>query len=85
MVAIARALVGGPRLLLADEPTGNLHSEQAQEVMATFRALHQRGLTIVQVTHSSANAEWGDRIVRLRDGWIEGEQPVAQPAVTFSH
>jgi ABC-type lipoprotein export system ATPase subunit len=71
LVGVARAVIGAPRLLLADEPTGNLHSEQAREVMVLFQQLHAQGATIVQVTHSEANAAMGDRIVRLRDGWIE--------------
>lgn len=71
LVGVARAVIGEPRLLLADEPTGNLHSEQAREVMALFKQLNAQGMTIVQVTHSEENARQGDRIVRLRDGWIE--------------
>jgi putative ABC transport system ATP-binding protein len=78
LVGIARALVAKPRLLLADEPTGNLHSEQAREIMALFRTLNAAGLTIIQVTHSEENARQGSRIVQLRDGWIESEtQPPA--------
>ena len=71
LVGIARALVGSPRLLLADEPTGNLHSEQAREIMALFQKLNAEGTTIVQVTHSEENAAAGTRTVQLRDGWIE--------------
>src|SRR5207248_1572775 len=74
LVGIARALVAKPRLLLADEPTGNLHSEQAREIMELFRTLNAGGLTIVQVTHSEENAGRGKRIVRLRDGWVDGEE-----------
>jgi ABC-type lipoprotein export system ATPase subunit len=74
LVGIARALVAKPRLLLADEPTGNLHSEQAREIMDLFRTLNGQGLTIVQVTHSEENARRGTRIVRLRDGWVDGEE-----------
>jgi ABC-type lipoprotein export system ATPase subunit len=73
LVAVARAVVAEPSLILADEPTGNLHSEQGREIMALFRALNERGTTIVQVTHSAENAACGRRIVRLRDGWIERE------------
>jgi len=80
LVGIARALVAKPRLLLADEPTGNLHSEQAREIMALFRTLNAAGLTIVQVTHSEENAKQGSRVVRLRDGWIEGEEGGARGA-----
>jgi len=73
-VGVARALVAKPRLLLADEPTGNLHSEQAREIMALFRTLNAAGTTIVQVTHSEENARFGSRIVRLRDGWIDADE-----------
>ena len=71
LVGIARAVISRPRLLLADEPTGNLHSQQGEEIMKLFKQLNQQGTTIVQVTHSDANAAWGNRIVRLRDGWME--------------
>ena len=71
LVGVARAVIGQPRLLLADEPTGNLHSEQAREVMALFQRLNAQGMTIVQVTHSDENAKFGHRVVRLRDGWVE--------------
>jgi len=67
---VARGVIGRPKLLLADEPTGNLHSEQAREIMALFRRLNAEGTTIVQVTHSEENAAAGHRIVRLRDGWL---------------
>jgi ABC-type lipoprotein export system ATPase subunit len=70
LVGIARAVIHKPSLLLADEPTGNLHSAQAQEIMEMFRQLNQEGTTIVQVTHSEANAEYGTRTIELRDGWI---------------
>jgi len=70
LVGVARAVIGRPKLLLADEPTGNLHSEQAREIMALFRRLNAEGTTIVQVTHSEENAAAGHRIVRLRDGWL---------------
>jgi len=69
-VAIARALVTGPSILLADEPTGNLHSDQGREIMRLFKKLNDEGTTIVQVTHSEENASYGHRVVRLRDGWI---------------
>jgi len=71
LVGIARALVARPKLLLADEPTGNLHSDQAREIMALFRELNTGGTTIVQVTHSDENARYGSRVVRMRDGWID--------------
>jgi putative ABC transport system ATP-binding protein len=70
LVGIARAVVHKPALLLADEPTGNLHSAQALEIMELFRELNQQGTTIVQVTHSEANAAYGSRIIELRDGWL---------------
>jgi ABC-type lipoprotein export system ATPase subunit len=70
LVGVARAVIAKPKLVLADEPTGNLHSEQARDVMALFRTLNAEGTTIVQVTHSDENASYGRRVVRLRDGWI---------------
>jgi ABC-type lipoprotein export system ATPase subunit len=70
LVGIARAVVASPRIILADEPTGNLHSSQGKEIMELFKKLNDEGTTIVQVTHSEVNAEYGNRIVRLEDGWI---------------
>jgi len=70
LVGIARAVIHKPALLLADEPTGNLHSSQAKEIMELFRELNQQGTTIVQVTHSETNAAFGSRIIELRDGWM---------------
>jgi len=71
LVAVARALVASPRLILADEPTGNLHSDQGHEIMELFRQLNEKdGVTIVQVTHSDANAAYGRRILRLADGLL---------------
>jgi ABC-type lipoprotein export system ATPase subunit len=71
LVGVARALVANPRLILADEPTGNLHSDQGREIMELFKRLNQEdGVTIVQVTHSNDNAAFGSRIVRLADGMI---------------
>jgi putative ABC transport system ATP-binding protein len=70
LVAVARALVAKPRLILADEPTGNLHSDQGREIMELFKKLNDGGTTIVQVTHSETNAAYGNRIVKLRDGWL---------------
>ena len=70
LVAVARAVIHRPALLLADEPTGNLHSSQGKEVMELFRELNAAGTTIVQVTHSEDNAKYGKRVVQLRDGWI---------------
>jgi ABC-type lipoprotein export system ATPase subunit len=70
LVAVARAVVASPSLILADEPTGNLHSDQGREIMELFKKLNEEGTTIVQVTHSELNASYGHRIVKLRDGWI---------------
>ena len=72
LVGIARAIVANPRIILADEPTGNLHSTQGKEIMDMFKVLNDEGTTIVQVTHSEINAGYGNRIVRLEDGWITG-------------
>jgi putative ABC transport system ATP-binding protein len=72
LVGIARAVVAKPRLILADEPTGNLHSAQGKEIMDMFKRLNDEGTTIIQVTHSETNAAYGNRIVRLEDGWIVG-------------
>jgi putative ABC transport system ATP-binding protein len=72
LVGIARAVVANPRLILADEPTGNLHSAQGKEIMEMFKRLNDEGTTIIQVTHSETNAAYGNRIVRLEDGWIAG-------------
>lgn len=70
LVAVARAVIARPKLLLADEPTGNLHSSQAEEIMGLFRDLHRQGTTIIQVTHSETNAAYGNRVVNLKDGWL---------------
>src|SRR6266702_3506825 len=70
LVGVARAVIPKPALLLADEPTGNLHSSQAKEIMEMFQTLNEEGTTIVQVTHSEANAEYGSRVIELRDGWL---------------
>ena len=78
LVGVARALVAKPRLLLADEPTGNLHSDQGREIMRLFQKLNDEGMTILQVTHSEENARYGQRIVRLHDGWVTGEERVAE-------
>lgn len=72
LVGIARAISTEPKIIFADEPTGNLHSEQAIQIMELFTQLNQKdGVTIVQVTHSEANATYGNRIVRLKDGWLD--------------
>src|SRR5262252_5527147 len=70
LVGIARAVIHRPALLLADEPTGNLHSSQAKEIMELFAELNRQGTTIVQVTHSDVNAAYGSRTINLRDGWM---------------
>src|SRR6188474_1385382 len=70
LVGVARAIIAEPKLLLADEPTGNLHSSQGEEIMELFRKLNNEGVTIVQVTHSDKNASYGKRVIQLRDGWI---------------
>src|SRR5207237_5534234 len=70
LVAVARAVIANPKLILADEPTGNLHSSQGKEIMELFKKLNNEGTTIIQVTHSQANAAFGHRIINLADGWI---------------
>lgn len=73
LVAIARAIIGKPKLLLADEPTGNLHSEQGEQIMKLLKKLNEEGMTIIQVTHSEENAKYGNRIIRLKDGYVREE------------
>jgi ABC-type lipoprotein export system ATPase subunit len=73
LVGVARAVIANPKVILADEPTGNLHSAQGREIMELFRALNEAGTTIIQVTHSYANAAHGSRTIQLRDGWIVGD------------
>jgi putative ABC transport system ATP-binding protein len=73
LVGIARAVIHKPALLLADEPTGNLHSAQAKEIMEMFRYLNEQGTTIVQVTHSEVNAGYGTRTIVLGDGWVNSD------------
>jgi ABC-type lipoprotein export system ATPase subunit len=70
LVGVARAVIANPQVILADEPTGNLHSGQGKEIMELFRSLNESGTTIIQVTHSELNASYGSRIIHLRDGWI---------------
>ena len=72
-VAIARALVNDPAIILADEPTGNLHSKQGEQIMDLFKELHNEGVTIIQVTHSEKNAQYGSRIIELEDGFIKND------------
>ena len=71
VVGIARAIIAKPKLLLADEPTGNLNSRQGEEIMDMFTHLNKEGVTIIQVTHSEKNAAYGSRIINLLDGRIE--------------
>ena len=78
LVGVARAVIANPKVIFADEPTGNLHTEQGREIMELFRRLNAAGTTIVQVTHSEENARYGERIIRLRDGWIQGEERVTE-------
>lgn len=78
LVGVARAIIGKPKLLLADEPTGNLHSKQGEEIMNLFKELHNEGMTIIQVTHSEKNATYGDRLIELEDGFIRVDEPVNQ-------
>jgi putative ABC transport system ATP-binding protein len=80
LVGVARAVILNPKLILADEPTGNLHSAQGEEIMQLFKSLNDAGTTIIQVTHSESNAACGNRIIQLKDGWIVNENAVAAPA-----
>ncbi len=82
LVGIARAVIHNPALLLADEPTGNLHSSQAKEIMELFLKLNQQGTTIVQVTHSEANAAYGTRTIQLKDAWMVGDTAAVTPLVS---
>jgi putative ABC transport system ATP-binding protein len=70
LVAIARAIIASPKVILADEPTGNLHSSHAKEIMEVFKKLNDAGTTIIQVTHSESNASYGNRVIQIADGWI---------------
>ena len=70
LVAVARAVIAEPKLILADEPTGNLHTSQGKEIMELFKKLNEEGTTIIQVTHSEVNASYGRRVVELQDGWV---------------
>ena len=73
LVGVARAVVANPKLILADEPTGNLHSSQGKEVMNLLKQLNREGTTIIQVTHNEGYAAYGNRIIKLKDGWQDGE------------
>ena len=78
LVGLARAIIGKPKLLLADEPTGNLHTKQGEEIMKLFKELHAEGMTIIQVTHSEKNAQYGDRIIYLEDGYVREDKNVSE-------
>jgi len=74
LVGVARAVIMNPKVIFADEPTGNLHTAQADEIMELFQQLNKDGTTIVQVTHSERNATYGKRIIHLKDGWLDREE-----------
>jgi len=80
LVGVARAVVASPKLILADEPTGNLHSSQGKDVMDLLKKLNREGTTIIQVTHSEGYAAYGHRIIKLKDGWQDGEIIIEQSA-----
>jgi putative ABC transport system ATP-binding protein len=82
LVAVARAMVANPKVILADEPTGNLHSNQGKEIMEMFHKLNTGGTTIIQVTHSERNAEFGSRIIQIEDGWITSDTKKAAATTT---
>lgn len=80
LVAIARAIVGNPKLLLADEPTGNLHSEQGEMIMKLLKKLNEEGMTIIQVTHNQNYAQYGTRLINLEDGLVRDDKLIVAPA-----
>ncbi|MEX0891626.1 MAG: ABC transporter ATP-binding protein [Gemmatimonadota bacterium] len=80
LVGVARAVAANPKLILADEPTGNLHSAQGREIMELFKKLNDDGTTIIQVTHSEENASFGNRVIELLDGWMQPEEEEAPAA-----
>jgi putative ABC transport system ATP-binding protein len=80
LVGVARAVVASPKLILADEPTGNLHSSQGKDVMGLLKRLNHEGTTIIQVTHNESYAAYGNRIIKLKDGWQDGEVIIEQSA-----
>ncbi|MGB7024074.1 MAG: ABC transporter ATP-binding protein [Candidatus Acidiferrales bacterium] len=80
LVAVARAVIGNPKLILADEPTGSLHSSQGKMIMDLLKKLNDEGTTIIQVTHNEAWAAYGNRIIQLADGWIVEGGPQATRA-----
>jgi ABC-type lipoprotein export system ATPase subunit len=71
LVGIARAVIARPKVIFADEPTGNLNSAQGEEIMQLFTKLNSEGTTVIQVTHSEKNATYGNRIINLLDGWVK--------------
>jgi putative ABC transport system ATP-binding protein len=85
IVAVARAVIGRPKLILADEPTGSLHSSQGKMIMDLLRKLNSDGTTIIQVTHNNEWAAYGNRIIQLADGWIVDGQSTAGAVVAASH
>lgn len=80
VVGVARAIIGNPKLILADEPTGNLHSQQSDQIMEMFKKLNDEGVTIIQVTHSEKMAGYGNRIINLKDGALVKENPYEEAA-----
>jgi len=80
LVAVARAVIASPKVILADEPTGNLHSSQGKDIMELFKRLNDEGTTIIQVTHNEKNAEYGHRIIEIVDGWITGQKEPVEGA-----
>lgn len=82
LVGVARAVIQNPKLILADEPTGNLHSAQGEEIMQLFKKLNEAGTTIIQVTHSEKNAAYGSRIITVKDGWVVSDTPTAAATTT---
>ena len=76
IVGVARAIAAKPKLLLADEPTGNLHSSQGEVIMDLFKQLHQEGMTIIQVTHSEKYAQYGTRIIFIEDGFVRNDERI---------
>lgn len=80
LVGVARAVIADPKVILADEPTGNLHTAQGEETMELFAKLNREGTTVIQVTHSEKNAEYGSRIIQLKDGWVESDTPTRRAA-----
>jgi ABC-type lipoprotein export system ATPase subunit len=81
LVGVARAVILNPKLILADEPTGNLHSAQGDEIMQLFKKLNDAGTTIIQVTHSERNAAYGHRIIQVKDGWLVSENSTVAQAI----